>query len=210
MITLYTWTTSNGQKASIMIEETGLSYELHPVDLGKKAQMAPAYLKISPNHTIPAIVDHDAPGGPRTVFESGAVLIYLAEKSGILLAGSGPQREQALSWLFWAASGLPAAHAQWRHFSQRAEPKNPAEIERTSKDILRMLNVLERRLSEAPFLAQDYSIADIVAFTRTRNALPEVRKVHPDKLGPTPGIDRWIAAIEGRPAVKRGLALLKT
>jgi GST-like protein len=209
MITLYTWTTSNGRKATIAIEETGLAYELRPVDIHKGEQRAPDYLKISPNHTIPAIVDHDAPEGPRTVFESGAVLIYLAEKSGKLLASSGPRRDQALGWLFWAASGFAAAHGNWRHFALRADQPNPAEAERGAREMVRMLTVLERRLTEQPFLAQDYSIADISTFTRARNALPEFRKATGSLLGPTPGIDRWLAAIEARPAVQRGLALPK-
>jgi GSH-dependent disulfide-bond oxidoreductase len=209
MIILYAWTTSNGRKATITIEETGLPYELRPINIHKGEQHAPEYLKISPNHTIPAIVDDDAPEAPRVVFESGAVLIYLAEKSGKLLASSGRRRDQALAWLFWAASGFAAAHGNWRHFALRSEQKNPAETERGVKDMVRMLTVLERRLSEEPFLAQDYSIADISTFTRARNALPEFRKAAGPALGPTPGIDRWLAAIEARPAVKRGLQLPK-
>jgi GSH-dependent disulfide-bond oxidoreductase len=207
VITLYAWSTSNGRKATIMIEETGLPYELRPVDLRRKEQLAPDYLKISPNHTIPAIVDHDAPDGPRVVFESGAVLIYLAEKSGQLLATSGPRRDEALAWLFWASSGFSAAHTTWRHFATRAEQKVPAEIDRLAGDMVRMLTVLERRLSDAPFLARDYSIADIATFTRARQALPQFRKETGALLGPTPAIDRWLAAIEARPAVKRGLAI---
>jgi GST-like protein len=209
MITLYAWTTSNGRKATIMIEETGLPYELRPVNLQRGEQLAPDYLKISPNHTIPAIVDHDAPDAPRVVFESGAVLIYLAEKSGRFLAPSGRRRDEALAWLLWASSTFAGAHQGWRHFAIRAEQKIPAEIDRLAKELVRMFAVLERRLGEQPYLAQDYSIADIAAFTRARNALPEFRKEAAGPLGPTPAIDRWLAAIEARPAVKRGLALPK-
>ena len=209
MITLYAWTTSNGRKATITIEETGLPYELRPVNIHNGEQLKPDYLKISPNHTIPAIVDTDAPDGPRVVFESGAVLIYLAEKSGKLLATSGPRRDQALGWLFWAASGFATAHGNWRHFALQTERSDPAEVERGAKGMVRMLTVLERRLGEQPFLAQDYSIADISTFTRARNALPEFRKAAGAMVGPTPNIDRWLAAIEARPAVQRGLALPK-
>jgi GST-like protein len=209
MITLYTWTTGNSRKATIMLEETGLPYDLRPVDIGKKEQFAPDYLKISPNHTVPAIVDHDAPGAPRVVFESGAVLIYLAEKSGKLMAASGPRRDQALAWLLWASSSFAAAHGTWRHFATRAAHKDPAEIGRLAKEALRMFTVLERRLNEAPYLAGDYSIADIAAFPRARAALPEFRKEHPEMIGPTPGIDRWLAAIEARPAVQRALTIPK-
>jgi len=211
MITLYAWSTSNGRKATVTIEETGLPYELRPVNITKGEQLKPEYLKISPNHTIPASVDNDAPGGPLVVFESGAVLIYLAEKSGKLLASSGQQREDALGWLFWAASGFATAHGNWRHFAIQSEQPNPAEIERGAKGMVRMLTALENRLGEQPFLAQDYSIADISTFTRARNALPEFRKATGTTLlGPTPNIDRWLAAIEARPAVQRGLALPKT
>jgi GST-like protein len=209
MITLYTWTTSNGRKATITIEETGLPYELRPVNIHKGEQLAPDYLKISPNHTIPAIIDHDAPEAPRIVFESGAVLIYLAEKSGKLLASSGRRRDQTLAWLFWAASGFAAAHGNWRQVALRTEQPDAAEAERGAKNMIRMLDVLERRLSEQPFLAEDYSIADISTFTRARNALPEFRKAAGALLGPTPAIDRWLAAIEVRPAVKRGLEIPK-
>jgi GST-like protein len=209
MITLYTWTTSNGRKATIAIEETGLPYELRPVNINAGEQLNPDYLKISPNHTIPAIVDGDAPDAPRVVFESGAVLLYLAEKSGKLLP-TGRRRDQALAWLFWAASGFATAHGNWRHFALQSEQKNPAEIERGAKGMVRMLTVLEQRLSEQPFVAQDYSIADISIFTRARNAVQEFRKATGTTLlGPTPGIDRWLAAIEARPAVQRGLALPK-
>lgn len=209
MITLYTWTTSNGRKASIMLEEIGAQYRVQPINIHRGEQHEPAYLKISPNHTIPAIVDHDAPEEPRTVFESGAVLIYLAEKSGQLLAATGHRRDEALGWLLWASSGLAAAHGQWRHFAQRAEQKIPTEIERCTKEALRMITVLERRLSEQPYLAQDYSIADITAFTRARAALPAFREETGALLGPTPAIDRWLAAIEARPAVQRGLEIPK-
>jgi GST-like protein len=209
MITLYTWGTSNGRKASIMLEETGLPYEVRPVDLSRERQLEPDYLKISPNHTIPAIVDHDAPEAPRTVFESAAVLIYLADKSGRLLAATGRRRDEALAWLLLATSGFTAAHTQWRHFAMEAEQKIPAEIERLAQEVVRIFTVLERRLSEQPFLAQDYSIADIAAFTRARAALPQFRKETGALLGPTPSLDRWLAAIEARPAVKRGLAIPK-
>jgi GST-like protein len=209
MITLYTWTTGNSRKATIMLEETGLRYDLRPVNIDRKEQFAAEYLKISPNHTVPAIVDDEVPGVPRPVFESGAVLIYLADKSGQLLAKSGPRRDQALSWLLWASSSFAAAHGTWRHFATRAAQKVPAEIERLAKEALRMFTVLETRLNEEPYLAGDYSIADIAAFPRARGALPEFRKEHADMMGPTPAIDRWLAAIEARPAVQRALTIPK-
>jgi GST-like protein len=209
MITLYTWATTNGRKASIMLEEIGAPYCVQPLNIYRGEQCDPAYLEISPNHTIPAIVDYDATDGPRTVFESGAVLIYLAEKSGQLLAPIGRRRDEALGWLLWASSGFAAAHGQWRHFAERAEQRIPTEIERCTKYALRMIEVLERRLNEQPYLAQDYSIADVAAFTRARAAVPAFRNHTAALLGPTPGIDRWLAAIEARAAVKRGLEIPK-
>jgi GST-like protein len=209
MITLYTWTTGNSRKATIMMEEIGQPYELRPVDIRRNEQLAPDYIKISPNHTVPAIVDDDAPGGRRVVFESGAVLIYLAERTGKFLAPSGPRRDQALGWLLWASSTFGQAHTTWRHFATRAGAKITDEIERLAKDHLRALTLLERRLNEEPYLAGDYSIADMAAFPRARNALPEFRKEHPDMIGPTPGFDRWLAAIEARPAVQRALTIPK-
>jgi GSH-dependent disulfide-bond oxidoreductase len=207
MITLYTWVTSNGHKASIMLEEIDAAYEVSPVNLRQNEQHNPSFQKISPNNKIPVIIDHDGPEAPRTVFETGAILIYLAEKSGRLLPASGRRRDEALEWLFWASTGLAPMLGQWNHFARRAEEKLPGQIERFTKEAVRLFKVLDRRLGECAYLGQDYSIADIAAFTRTRSVLPALRETAGAALGDTPAIDRWLAEVGQRPAVKRGLAI---
>ena len=204
MMTLYTWTTPNGRKASIMLEEIDFPYTVAPVNLGKGEQLAPEYLRISPNNKIPALVDESG-AAPRILFESGAILIYLAERSGRLLASAGPKRDETLEWLFWASSGLAPMLGQWNYYARRAEEKNPAALERFSEESVRLIRVLEKRLAEVPHLAQDYSIADIAAFTWTKAILPELKKELPTELAGTPAIDRWLDEIGARPAVQRGL-----
>ena len=165
MIELYTWGTPNGRKISIMLEEVGLAYVVHPVNIGKNEQFDPKFLAISPNNKIPAIVDADAPGGPLSVFESGAILIYLAEKTGKLLAPSGPQRYKALEWLNWQMGGLGPMLGQLGFFAIRSPEKAPLAIQRFTEEALRLLGVMDKRLSEAPYLAGDeYSIADIACY----------------------------------------------
>ena len=205
MITLYTWTTPNGRKASIMLEETGLSYTAVPVNLGKDEQFAPAFLAISPNNKIPAIVDEEGVDRRQTVFETGAILTYLAEKTGVLLPAHGPRRVETLEWLAWSISGLAPMLGQWNYFANRAKEKTPAAIERFTAEAARLFGVLERRVGEATYLAHDYSIADISTYTWTAPILHGFREVAPDALGPTPNIERWIAEIAARPAVQRGL-----
>jgi GST-like protein len=204
MIELLTWPTPNGTKPSIMLEEVGSAYSVRLVNIGSGEQHSPEFLAISPNNKIPAIVDHDCAGGPRTVFESGAILVYLAEKTGKLLAASGPRREQAMSWLFWSMSGVGPTLGQLLHFVSSADRSSPA-VRRFVAEAVRLVHVLERRLGEAPFLAEEYSIADIGAFTWLNFAIPTVRSNAADTLGATPGLDRWVAEINSRPAVQRGL-----
>jgi GSH-dependent disulfide-bond oxidoreductase len=204
MITLYTWGTPNGRKASIMLEETGLPYRVQPVNIGAQEQFDPAYLAINPNNKIPAIVDETGDGERQMVFETGAILIHLAEKAGKLLAPGGPRRAEQLAWLFWGSAGLAPMLGQWNYFARRAPEPIPAATARFEDEAVRLLKVLEKRLSEAEHLAGDYSIADIGAFTWT-NALIAPLQERTEKLGPTPSIDRWLAAINARPAVQRGL-----
>lgn len=205
MIQLYSWKTPNGRKASIMLEETGLPYELHPVDLGAGEQMRPEFLAISPNNKIPAIVDDDS---GQSLFESGAVLAYLAEKSGMLLP-SGPDRWTAIQWVYWSIGGLGPMLGQLGYYAVRADEKVPAAIERFLKEGVRLLGVLERRLSASRHIGgADYSIADIVSFTW----IAEARQVMQEPLGDTfassPAIDDWYARVGERAAVGRGMALL--
>lgn len=208
MITLYTWTTPNGRKASIMLEEIGAPYEVKPIDIGKDEQFAPAFLRISPNNKIPAIVD-DTGGASRTVFETGAILIHLAESSGQLLAKDGPRRDQALEWLMWSSSSLSPMLGQWNYFAVRASEKVPAAIDRFTKESVRLFGVLEKRLAEETYLAGAYSIADIATFTWTKAVMQKVKEHPGSGLGDTPSIDRWLKEIEGRPAVQRGMAVPK-
>ena len=208
MIELYTWKTPNGRKISILLEELGLPYAAHPVDLGQNQQFDPAYLRINPNNKIPAVVIEDGVDGRRLLFETGAILLALADREGQLLAASGPRRDEALSWLLWTCSSLAPMLGQWNYFAVRASERTPAAVDRFTEEAARLLRVLEGRLAEAPFLAGDYGVADISAFTWTAAILPVFRQHAPeDALGPTPNVDRWLEEIGARPAVKRGLAV---
>jgi GST-like protein len=202
VIELYTWPTPNGQKASIMLEETGLAYHTIAVDLGREAQFQPEFLKVSPNNKIPAIVDYDGSDGVTSVFESGAILIYLAEKTGILLPQRGLQRASSIQWLFWAISGVGPAIG--RLGGALSQPNlDPAVLVPMEKEVARLMNVLSGQLSLFPFLAQEYSIADIAAFTWVqyfRSSLKELSAKQ--SLEP---VDRWLREIAARPAVQRGL-----
>ena len=208
MIDLYTWTTSNGRKASIMLEEVGLPYRVHPVNIGKDEQFDPKFLAISPNNKIPAIVDHDASGGPQTVFESGAILVYLAEKTGKLLAPSGPERWAALEWTFWQVGGLGPMAGQYNYFALRADEKIPAAINRFGDEVTRLLGVMDRRLNDHPWLAgEHFSIADIASYAWTKAILAALAKAEPDREPGVPAVEAWLQAVGDRPAVQRGMAV---
>lgn len=209
MIDLYTWTTPNGRKASIMLEECGLAYEVHPVNIGKNEQFAPDFLKISPNNRIPAIVDHDAEGGPLSVFESGAILIYLAEKVGKFLAPKGAQRVKALEWLMWQMGGIGPMFGQLNHFANVAPEKIPYAIDRYATEAARLVAILDKRLAEADFLGGDYSIADIITYPWIAPALDTIGRLKPDQVGEAANARRWVAAVGARPAVQRGMAIPK-
>jgi GSH-dependent disulfide-bond oxidoreductase len=208
MITLYTWCTPNGFKASIMLETIGIDYDVHPINIGKDQQFAPEFLEISPNNKIPALVDEEN-GVSHTLFESGAILLYLAEKYDCILPAAAPRREQALEWLLWASSGLGPMLGQWNTFARRNELKNPEAIAHFTKEAVRLLKVLERRLNRAGYLAEEYSIADIAAFTWPRAMLEHVRAFPDSNLGATPAIDAWLLEIGKRPPVVRGLNVPK-
>ena len=206
MIELHTWKTPNGRKISILLEELGLAYSVHPVDISKNEQFDPAFLKLSPNNKIPAIVQEDGVDGRRTLFETGAILLSLADEYGALIAKSGPARDRAVEWLFWTCSSLAPMLGQWVAFAVRAQTPNPGAIDKFTTEAARLMSVLERRLGEVSFLAGDYGIADISAFAWAVAGLPLFRDKAPaDALGPTPNMERWLAEIGARPAVKRGL-----
>jgi GST-like protein len=209
MITLYTWSTPNGRKISIALEEMGLPYEVKPVDISADAQFAPAFLAVSPNNKIPAIVDHDAAGGPVSLFESGAILIHLAERSGQFLPAGGAERAAVLEWLFWQVGGVGPIFGQLGYFALRAPEKLPAAITRFRDESVRLLGVMERRLAGSPHLGGAYSIADMAAYPWVVAAFNLMRPVLAEAAGPLPSVERWLADIGARPAVQRGMAVPK-
>jgi len=203
MIELYTWGTPNGRKIPIMLEEIGMPYNVHPINIGKNEQFDPEYLKISPNNKIPAIVD-----GSLSLFESGAILTYLADKSGKLLAPSGPARYKALEWLNWQIGGLGPMLGQLGFYALRSPEKAPLPIQRFTDEANRLFGVLETRLSEAPYLAgDDYSIADIACYTWSFAATTFLAPVLGETLAALPNFQRWLKAVGERPAVKKGMTI---
>lgn len=211
MITLYTWSTPNGRKIPIMLEECGLPYTVVPVNIGKDEQFAPAFLKVSPNNKIPAIVDAEADGGPLSVFESGAILTYLAEKTGKFLAPSGPARYKALEWLHWQIGGLGPMLGQLGFFAVRSDEKAPLAIKRFTDEADRLLHVMDRRLGEGPYLAgADYSIADIACYAWTFAATSMLKEPLQGTLDSVPNVHAWLARVGERPAVQRGMQVPKT
>ncbi len=205
MIDLYSWTTPNGHKIHIMFEETALEYRVHGVDIRAGDQFEPAFLKISPNNRIPAIVDHDGPNGkPLSLFESGAILIYLAGKTGRFLPRDLHDRYAALQWLMWQMGGIGPMFGQANHFRRYATEKIPYAIERYTNESRRLTGVLNRRLGEARYLAgTEYSIADIAVFPWIRGS--EKRGIDLEQF---PNVVRWYDEIDARPAVQRGLRVL--
>jgi GST-like protein len=201
MIELYTWGTPNGKKVSIMLEEVGLPYAVHPINIGKGEQFAPDYIKINPNSKIPTIVDSEGPGGkPISVFESGAILVYLAEKTGKLLAVEPRARMQALEWLMFQMGGVGPMFGQAHHFLRQAPEQIPYAQERYTKEVRRLYGVMDKRLGASAYLAGDYSIADVATY-------PWVARYewHKVALAEFPNVDRWFKAITARPAVERGM-----
>jgi GST-like protein len=201
MIDLYTWTTPNGRKVSIMLEELALPYRVHPVNIGQGEQFRPEYVKISPNTKIPAIVDPEGPDGrPITMMESGAILIYLAGKTGKLLPASVRDRYVALQWLMFQMGGVGPIFGQVHHFLRAAKEPVPYAIARYTKETRRLYGVLNDRLNDRAFLADGYSVADIATY-------PWVARYewHKTDLNDFPHVKRWFDAISARPAVQRGM-----
>jgi GST-like protein len=203
VIELYTWNTPNGYKVSIALEELGLAYEVHPVRIVAGEQFKPEFLAISPNNKIPAIVDTDGPGGrPLSVFESGAILMYLAEKAGRLLPADPAARMVAIEWLIFQVANIGPMLGQAHHFRSYAPEKLPYAIDRYTNEARRLYCVLDRRLNGVEYLAGEYSIADIAMYPWLRR--PEGQGVD---LGEYPNVARWRDAMAARPAVVRGLAV---
>jgi len=205
MIELYTWATPNGRKVSIMLEEVALPYETIKVDITKGDQFKPDYLTVNPNGKIPAIVDREGPAGGRlAVWESGAILIYLAEKTGKLLSDDPVLRLTTIEWLMFQMSGVGPMLGQAHHFRRFAPERIPYAIERYEKEAARLYGVLDRRLGESEYLAGAYSIADIATFPWI--ARHEWQGVALDDF---PNVKRWFATISSRPAVQRGMQVPK-
>ena len=206
MIDLYTWSSPNGAKVRIMLEETGLDYEIHPVNLDEGEHKKPDYLAINPNGKIPAIIDRNGPGGNEvTVFESGAILLYLAEKSGRFLPEDPAERWRATSWLMFQMAGLGPSLAQAGYYLNRAPEPVPHAVERSIDEAERTYGVVDRQLAESEFLAGDYSIADIASYPWMRNH----QRFGLD-VTDYPNVERWLQTIAERPAVQRWLEALKT
>lgn len=206
MIDLYTFGTPNGRKASVMLEEVGLPYAVHVVDIGKGDQFDPAFVAVNPNSKIPAIVDPDGPDGPPiTVFESGAILVYLAEKTGSPMWPADPhQRYTVLQWLMFQMGGVGPMFGQANHFLKFAKEDVPYGKTRYHDEAKRLYGVLDRQLDDAAFLAGDYSIADVATY-------PWVARhdFHQVDLADYPAVARWFETISARPAVRRGMEVPK-
>ena len=203
-IDLYTWGTPNGRKASIMLEEVGLSYRVHSIDITKDEQYAPDFLKISPNNKIPAILDPEGPdGAPISVFETGAILIYLAEKTGKLLPSDARQRMEVLQWLMWQMGGFGPMLGQAHHFLRFAKDDLPYAKDRYRGEARRLYGVLDKRLGESEFLGSGgYSIADIATYPWVmRHEWQEIA------LEDFPNVSRWAAVLGARPAVAAGMVV---
>ena len=205
MIDAYSWATPNGHKVHIMLEECGLAYKAHPINIGKGEQFAPEFLKISPNNKIPAIVDSDGPDGkPISLFESGAILIYLAEKTGKFLSKAPRARYATLEWLMFQMGGVGPMFGQAHHFRNYAPEKLDYAIKRYTNEAGRLYGVMNKRLGESKYLAgDDYTIADIAVWPWTRSIANQGQTIEDFA-----NFKRWFLEIEARPAVQRGIKVL--
>jgi GST-like protein len=201
LIDLYTWSTPNGRKVSIMLEELALAYNVHPIDIGKGDQFEARFVAISPNSKIPAIVDSEGPDGkPYSLFESGAILLYLADKTGRLLPQKKAERFEAIQWLMFQMGGVGPMFGQVHHFLRAAPEPVPYAIERYSKEARRLYAVMDNHLKTRQWLGSEYSVADIATYPWV--ARHEWHKV---ELSDFPSVKRWFDMIGARPAVQRGM-----
>lgn len=208
MIDLYYWSTPNGHKITIFLEEAGLPYKVFPVNIGKGDQFKPDFLAIAPNNRIPALVDHepkaDGGGKPIAIFESGAMLLYLAEKTGRFLSSDVYARYDTIQWVFWQMAGLGPMAGQNHHFSNYAQEKLTYAIDRYVNETNRLYGVLNKRLADRAFIAGDYSIADMASYPW----IVPYKKQSQD-INDFPHLKRWLEAIAERPAVQRAYAKAK-
>ncbi len=204
MIDVYFWPTPNGYKVTVTLEELGLRYNVIPVNIGKGDQFKPEFLKISPNNRMPAIIDPDGPDGkPFPIFESGAILMYLAEKHGKLMPTDTRRKYEVIEWLMFQMASVGPMLGQAHHFRRYAPEQLQYAIDRYTNEARRIYNVIDKRVGEAPYLAGDYSIADIATFPWL---IPH--KLQGQSIEDFPNLKRWYDAIMERPAVKRGLAVM--
>lgn len=201
MLDLYFYPSPNGLKITIMLEECGLEYRVHFVDITRGAQFDPAFLQLSPNNKIPALTDEDAPGGSVRLFESGAILTYLAEQTGRFLPVELAARYRCLMWLFWQVGGLGPMAGQAHHFRAFAPEQVPYAIRRYTDEVNRLYGVLDRALAQSEWVAGEYSIADMACYPWV---MPYERQGQ--RLEDFPNVNRWFKAMAERPAVQRGLA----
>ena len=210
MIQLYTWKTPNGRKPAIMLEEVALPYRVYAVDLTKDQQFDPSFLAISPNNKIPAIVDEEEGRAAQPLFESGAILSYLAEKTGMLLPAPGPARWAVYEWLYWSIGGIGPMLGQLNFFAVRSSDKAPLAIDRFRTEGEHLLRVLETRLSKQPFIGgAAYSIADIASYPWVEAARVGMAEPLGKVFASSPAIADWLARVGERPAVKKGMRILE-
>lgn len=207
MIDLYTWTTPNGRKVSVLLEELGLAYRVHPVDLAAGAQREADFLELSPNGRIPALVDGDAPGGPVTLFESGAIMLYLAEREGRFLPASGQARASVLEWLFWQMAGVGPMIGQLGHFVNQAPERIEYAVTRYLEETVRLLTVLDDRLRGRDYVADTVSIADFALYPWVEVAWQPLKALEPDRIGVLDAVDGWLARLARRPGVQAGMQI---
>lgn len=210
MIDLYTWTTPNGRKVSIMLEETELPYRVVPVNLRDGAQHDDAFRALNPNARIPVIVDHDAPGGPLTVFESGAILIYLGELTGQFLPTEPRRRAAVIQWLMFQMGGIGPMMGQAGHFANQAPEKIPYAIKRYIDESVRLIGVMNVRLADHEYLGGEYSIADMATYPWVAAGWPIFKSMMPDEISKYAGVQRWLDGVAARPAVQRGMQVPQT
>jgi len=204
MIDVYYWPTPNGHKVTIFLEEVGLPYKVIPINIGKGEQFAPEFLKISPNNRMPAIVDHEGPdGAPIALFESGAILLYLAEKTGRFMPSELRARYKVIEWLMFQMASVGPMLGQAHHFRRYAPDKIQYAIDRYTNEAHRIYGVVDKRVGEAPYLAGEYSIADMATYPWLR-----LYKLQGQELADFPNLKRWFDAIEARPAVQRGVGVM--
>lgn len=209
MIDLYTWTTPNGRKISIFLEETGVEYKVIPVDLEKLDQQGDDFTALNPNQKIPAIVDHGVKGDPIRLFESGAILIYLAEKTGTFLPAEGQERADVLQWLMYQMSAVGPILGQANHFATHSE-SIPYAIERFLGEAMRIAGVLNTGLEDKEYLAGQYSIADMATYPWMAAAWGPFTAMMPDQTGKLTNVQAWLDRLGSREAVQRGMAVPST